>query len=124
MHRVEDLADRPEEVVPPATAGAMQSLVPLPEILSEILEVGPRSRRVARHYETLLGRLGPELPLLNTLPLEDIRPASSSLVAEAVARLRRKEVVREAGYDGGVRHDSPVRERGAARAHPGGIPLR
>ena len=100
MHRVEDLADRPEEVAPPATAGTMQSLVPLPEILSEILEVGPKSRRVARHYESLLGRLGPELPLLNTLPLEDIRPASSSLVAEAVARLRRKEVVREAGYDG------------------------
>ena len=100
MHRVEDLADRPEEAAPPATAGTMQSLVPLPEILSEILEVGPKSRRVARHYESLLGRLGPELPLLNTLPLEDIRPASSSLVAEAVARLRRKEVVREAGYDG------------------------
>jgi len=100
MHRVEDLADRPEEAAPPATAGTMQSLVPLPEILSEILEVGPKSRKVARHYESLLGRLGPELPLLNTLPLEDIRPASSSLVAEAVARLRRKEVVREAGYDG------------------------
>ena len=100
MHRVEDLADRPEEAAPPATAGTMQSLVPLPEILSEILEVGPKSRRVARHYESLLGRLGPELPLLNTLPLEDIRPASSSLVAEAVARLRRREVVREAGYDG------------------------
>ena len=100
MHRVEDLADRPEEAAPPATAGAMRSLVPLPEILSEILEVGPKSRRVARHYESLLGRLGPELPLLNTVPVEDIRPASSSLVAEAVSRLRRQEVVREAGYDG------------------------
>ena len=100
MHRVEDLADRPEEAAPPATAGAMQSLVPLPEILSEILEVGPKSRRVARHYESLLGRLGPELPLLNTVPVEDIGPASSPLVAEAVARLRREEVVREAGYDG------------------------
>ena len=100
MHRVEDLADRPEEVPPPATAGTMRSLVPLPEILSEILEVGPKSRKVARHYESLLGRLGPELPLLNSVPLEDIRPASSSLVAEAVSRLRRREVVREAGYDG------------------------
>ena len=100
MHRVEDLADRPEEAAPPATAGAMQSLVPLPEILSEILEVGPKSRRVARHYESLLGRLGPELPLLNTVPVEDIRPAASSLVAEAVSRLRRQEVVRDAGYDG------------------------
>ena len=100
MHRVEDLADRPEEVAPPATAGSMQSLIPLPEILSEIHQVGPKSKRVARHYESLLGRLGPELPLLNALPLEDIAPASSSLVAEAVSRLRSREVIREAGYDG------------------------
>ena len=100
MHRVEDLADRPEEAAPPATAGAMQSLIPLPEILSEILAVGPKSRRVSQHYESLLGRLGPELPLLNAVPVEDIRPASSSLVAEAVSRLRRQEVVRHAGYDG------------------------
>ena len=100
MHRVEDLADRPEETAPPATAGAMQSLIPLPEILSEIHQVGAKSRRVAQHYESLLGQLGPELPLLNAVPLEDIRPASSSLVAEAVSRLRRQEVVRHAGYDG------------------------
>jgi len=100
MHRVEDLADRPEDVAPPETAGTMQSLIPLPEILSEIHQVGPKSKRVARHYESLLGQLGPELPLLNALPLEDIAPASSSLVAEAVSRLRRQEVIRHAGYDG------------------------
>ena len=100
MHRVEDLADRPEDTAPPETAGAMQSLIPLPEILSEIHQVGAKSKRVARHYESLLGRLGPELPLLNALPLEDIAPASSSLVAEAVSRLRRQEVIRHAGYDG------------------------
>ena len=100
MHRVEDLADRPEEVAPPETAGPMQSLIPLPEILSELHQVGAKSKRVAQHYESLLGRLGPELPLLNALPLEDIAPASSSLVAEAVSRLRRQEVIRHAGYDG------------------------
>ena len=100
MHRVEDLADRGEEAAPPGTAGPMRSLVPLPEILSEIHQVGPKSKTVARHYESLLGRLGPELPLLDTLPLEDIAPAASPLVAEAVSRLRKEEVIRDAGYDG------------------------
>ena len=100
MHRVEDLADRPEEAAPPETAGTMQSLVPLPEILSEIHQVGPKSKRVAQHYESLLGQLGPELQLLNTLPLEDIEPVASSLVTEAVSRLRKQEVTRHAGYDG------------------------
>ena len=100
MHRVEDLADRPEDTAPPETAGSMQSLIPLPEILSEIHQVGPKSKRVARAYESLLGQLGPELQLLNALPLEEIAPASSSLVTEAVSRLRRQEVIRQAGYDG------------------------
>ena len=100
MHRVEDLADRPEESAPPATAGPMQSLIPLPEILSEIHEVGPKSKKVASHYEQLLGRLGPELPLLNSFPLEDVERAASPLVAEALARLRKQEVIRSAGYDG------------------------
>ena len=100
MHRVEDLADRDTEAAPPETAGDTQGLIPLPEILGEIHRVGPKSKRVAQDYEGLLARLGPELPLLNSLPLEEIGPAAPSLVAEAVARLRRREVIREAGYDG------------------------
>ena len=100
MHRVEDLADRPEDTAPPETAGTMRSLIPLPEILSEILQVGPKSKKVAGHYERLLGKLGPELQLLNALPLEDIGPAAPPLVTEAVSRLRRQEVTRHAGYDG------------------------
>jgi len=100
MHRVEDLADRPEEQAPPATAGPMQSLVPLPEILSEIHQVGPKSKKIASHYEQLLGRLGPELPLLRSFPLEDVETAASPLVAEALSRLRKQEVIRNAGYDG------------------------
>ena len=55
---------------------------------------------MALDYESPLARLGPELPLLNSVPLEDISPTAPSLVAEAVARLRRREVIREAGYDG------------------------
>ena len=100
MHRVEDLADRTPDAAPPDTAGDTRGLVPLPEILSEIHRVGPKSKRVAQDYEGLLARLGPELPILNSLPPEDIGAAASSLVAEAVARLRRREVIREAGYDG------------------------
>ena len=100
MHRVEDLADRGSDATPPGTAGDTQGLIPLPEILGEIHRVGPKSKRVAQDYEGLLARLGPELPLLSSLPLEEIGPVAPSLVAEAVARLRRREVIREAGYDG------------------------
>ncbi len=99
MHRVEVLADRMEDALPPM-AGNVQSLVPLPEVLSELYEVGSKSKRVSHHYERLLGQFGPELPLLTEVPLDDIRRLASSLFAEAITRLREHRVVREAGYDG------------------------
>jgi DNA helicase-2/ATP-dependent DNA helicase PcrA len=99
MHRVEALADRMGDA-PPATAGSVQSLVPLPEVLSELHQVGSKSKRVSHHYEQLLGQLGPELPLLAEVPVDDIRRVTSSLFAEAITRLREHRVTREAGYDG------------------------
>jgi len=99
MHRVEDLADRPEPV-PPPTAGKVTSLVPLAEILAECLGVGPLAKKVGRAYEDLLARVGPEIHVLTKAPIEDIEKAGYPLAAEAVARLRRGEVAREAGYDG------------------------
>ena len=99
MHRVEALSDREHDALP-ATAGGVQSLVPLPEVLAELHQVASKSRRVRRHYEDVLEQLGPELPLLTEVPLDDIRRAASPLLAEAVSRLRRQRVIREAGYDG------------------------
>jgi DNA helicase-2/ATP-dependent DNA helicase PcrA len=99
VHRVEELADRADDA-PPATSGSVQNLVPLPEVLSEIHQVGARSKTVLRHYERLLGRLGPELMLLNDVPLDDIQRLTSSVLTEAIARLRRQQVIREAGFDG------------------------
>ena len=99
MHRVEALADRDNGAVP-AGEGRVDNLVPLPEVLAELLQVGPRTRRVSRRYDDVLEQLGPELPLLTEVPPEDIRRAASPLLAEAIGRLRGQRVIREAGYDG------------------------
>jgi len=98
MHRVELLADR--EQGHPDTAGELCYLIPLPEVLSEILGVGPKSKKVSGVYERLLRQLGPELPLLTRTPLQDLRRTESSVLAEAIERLRTGKVIREAGYDG------------------------
>ncbi len=99
MHRVEELADQPPGRTAPR-AGRARHLIPLPEILGEVLGVGPKSKTVARAYETLLSRLGPELEILQQRPLDAIREASSPLLAQGIDRLRRGRVTREAGYDG------------------------
>ena len=99
MHRVEDLADR-RRPRPPATAGTVTSLVPLAEVLGECLGRGPATKTVTRAYDALLESCGPELFVLAEAPLEDVERASTPLVAEAISRLRRGEVIREPGYDG------------------------
>jgi len=101
LHRVETLADRGEkEALPPPTAGEVENLVPLPEMISEIAASGPTSKAVERNYEHAIAALGPELSILRDVPIEDIARAESSLLAEAVSRLRAGKVIREAGYDG------------------------
>jgi DNA helicase II / ATP-dependent DNA helicase PcrA len=97
-HRVEMLADR-AQAAPPPKAGNVTSLVPLPEILSELLGSGPASQSVLRSYDRVIAQLGPELSLLGELPLEEIARLDPRL-SEAVQRLRAGAVIREAGYDG------------------------
>lgn len=99
LSRVEALADRPAGVRPPR-ARPFESLVPLPEVLGEVLGVGAASDSVQRLYHRLLDRLGSEVHILRKAPLEDLRTQGSELVAEAVARVRRGELHIAAGYDG------------------------
>ncbi len=98
-HRVGELADRASGHPPPG-AGRVTSLVPLREVLSEILGVGPATKKVITEYERLIARLGPELSILADVDLDEIRVKGSGLLAEAIDRLRRGKVHREAGYDG------------------------
>jgi DNA helicase-2/ATP-dependent DNA helicase PcrA len=100
-HRVEVLADRSEaQAVPPPTAGQVSNLVPLPEILSELAASGPSSQKVERNYDQAIAKLGAELAILQEVPVEDIARAGSSLLAEAITRLRAGQVIRDPGYDG------------------------
>src|SRR6185312_17341243 len=85
---------------PPQTAGEVSNLVPLPEILSELTASGVGTRTVERSYDHAIAKLGPELSILQSVPVEDIAHAGSSLLAEAITRLRSGHVIRDAGYDG------------------------
>jgi len=99
LSRVDELAAHPEGRRPEGAAG-FRNLVPLPEIVSEIRGVGPRSKSVLGHIAELVSSLGPELSILDDVPLDDVRDAGGELLAEAIGRLRRGDVIRDAGYDG------------------------
>ena len=99
LNRVLALADRAGG--PPAPLAApFRSFVPLPEMLGEIAQTGPKSKTVQGGYERLVARLGPELGILGDVPLDEIGRAANPLLVEAIRRLRAGEVTREGGYDG------------------------
>ncbi len=99
LHRVADLADRPTGYRP-AGAPGFANLIQLPQVIAEISGTGRASKKVTSQADRLVAVLGPEIDILTRRPLDDIGRAGGSLLAEAVARLRRDEVRREAGYDG------------------------
>lgn len=98
-YRVNELADRSGNFNPPVTAGKVFSLVPLPEIISEIMQVGVSSKSVEREYERIINKLGSELSILTKIPVKEISGVSE-LLGEAISRLRSGRVIKQAGYDG------------------------
>jgi DNA helicase II / ATP-dependent DNA helicase PcrA len=99
LHRVETLADRPEGARPAGAAG-FRNILQLPELVGEVLGVGPRSKAVTAVVDALVNQLGPELDILERIPVDEIATTAPPLVAEAIDRVRRGAVLRDAGYDG------------------------
>src|SRR5829696_2890489 len=99
LHRVEERADRPAGVRP-AGAPPWRCLVQLPQVVGELLGVGPKSKSVGAEVGRLVGRFGPELGILQDVPLDELAAAGPPGLGEALRRLRAGEVVLAGGYDG------------------------
>lgn len=97
-HRVMELADRDEPFYPKGNPG-FKSLIPLQEILSEIIGIGPNTKGVLSQYQKLINTFGSEFTLLLDTPEEDIKQ-SSPILAEAIKRIRNNQVIRKSGFDG------------------------
>jgi DNA helicase II / ATP-dependent DNA helicase PcrA len=98
LHRVMALADR-EQPLYREDSPRVFSLIPLPEVLGEILGVGPASKKVMEQYGRAIARFGSEFDLLLHAPPEEIRQASP-ILGEAVERMRGGRVIRKPGFDG------------------------
>ncbi len=99
MHRVMELADRPQGTPAPGSK-PFESLIALPSILGEFLECGATTKKVERLYFRLLEKLGPELKILRRVAREDIGREGGELLAYALDKMRRGEVYIAPGYDG------------------------
>ena len=99
LYRVEELADRPKGVKP-KKYHPYYNIIPLVEILSEVLKVGPNSKKVMGNYRNLLEKLGPEFDILTALKRDVIDAAGLPLLGEAITRVRQNKIDLLPGYDG------------------------
>ncbi|MDD6088059.1 MAG: UvrD-helicase domain-containing protein [Desulfovibrionaceae bacterium] len=114
LHRVTALADRHEPLYPDGQKHFV-SLIPLPELLGELLGCGAKSVKVRKRQRELLAKFGSELDILHSVPEGDLRGYWHDF-GEAVSRMRKGDVILRGGYDGEygtvrVFHDFEQKER-------------
>ncbi len=103
LSRVETLADRPlspDSAFRPPRARPYDSLVPLTEVVADVLGRTVASDAVQRLYFRLLDQVGPELHILRSASPDELRRAADPLLIEALLRMRRGELRIVAGFDG------------------------
>jgi len=99
LNRVEELADRgqglkPKEVIP------FRSLVPLVEIIAEVIGQTPATKRVAEEYQNLIKKFGNEFNILLNTSYQNLQTSTLPEIAEGIKRVREGKVHIEPGYDG------------------------
>jgi uncharacterized protein (TIGR00375 family) len=99
MHRVEELADRPEGFNPPEAIPAIH-LIPLEEIIAEALGQGTGTKGVNQEYMRLVEGGGSEFAVLIDLPPEEIERIAPPRIYEGIMRVRKGELQITPGHDG------------------------
>jgi DNA helicase-2/ATP-dependent DNA helicase PcrA len=99
LHRVDDLADRAWDEKD-ADPTLQRQVVPLPEILSEIMGVGAASKKVQAAYLKLLAEMGDEFSILLDADLPSIEAKGGPRLAEAIGLMRQGKVNASPGFDG------------------------
>ncbi len=99
MHRIDELADRPEGFTPQKPVPC-RHLVPLAEIISEALDVGEKTITANTQYDRLVQRFGSEFNVLLEAPAEQLEKLVPGRIYEGILKVRNGEVQISPGYDG------------------------
>jgi len=100
LHRVEELADRPEGFVPKDYI-PFKSIIPLYEVISHVLGVKQLySQKVMKEHDKLIEKFGSELNILLNVPEDELRKVTSEKIVSAIIKMRKGKVKFIPGYDG------------------------
>ena len=99
MNRVTELADRPEGFVPENSI-PFKRMVPLSEIIADVLGVGDASKAVNAEYKAIVPRLGTELEVLTEVDEDRLLRELPVKIAKAIINVRNGNVNILPGFDG------------------------
>ena len=99
LNRVEELADRPINFKPQGII-PFKSLIPLKEVIAEVLASGSETKEVANQYEKLIDKFETEFKVLLEISQSDLSSCVSPEISEGIIRAREGNVYIEPGYDG------------------------
>ncbi|MFA5355708.1 MAG: endonuclease Q family protein [Candidatus Paceibacterota bacterium] len=99
LNRVEELADREERYLPENRI-PFKSLVPLSEIIADVLETGVASKIVEIEYDNLIRKIGSEFGVLLDASENDLNSSTKQDIAQGVMKVRQNKVSKTPGYDG------------------------
>jgi uncharacterized protein (TIGR00375 family) len=99
LHRIEELADRPEGFKP-SNAVPFVKLLPLKEIIAAVLDMGTSTAKVGNEYRKLILAFGNEFNVLLDAKRDEMLKAVKPEIADAIISVRKNEIEIEPGYDG------------------------
>jgi uncharacterized protein (TIGR00375 family) len=99
LHRVEELSDRPWDYMP-ENAIPQRHIIQLEEIIADVKEVAPTSKKVQLEYEKMLVKGGTEFGILLDRTEEELKHITEEKIADAIIRMRKEDVNVVSGFDG------------------------
>jgi uncharacterized protein (TIGR00375 family) len=99
LNRVEELADRPDGFVP-KNAVPFRSLLPLTEIISNLLGVGIETKKVNDVFDALIKKFNNEFNILLDVPQEELKKVIDEKLANSIIKNRDGKIKVIPGYDG------------------------
>ena len=99
MNRVDSMADRKPGFIP-ENSPKVKHIIPLMEIIADVLGTGVGSKAVMEMYLDLVHNFNNEFKILLGVAQADLEKVTSPEMAQAIVNVREKKVKIEPGYDG------------------------
>lgn len=98
-YRVEQLADRAAGFRPDGAVD-FKTLIPVSEILANLLGSGIASQKIWREYNRLIDAFGNEMNVLLDVPFDDLKKIAGETIAQKLIDNREGRINVDPGYDG------------------------